>query len=101
VASLGFGWIDSPEVQVHAPGILQAAAVGVRPPAMDAPASAVHVPFVAQGPLLCGGAAAAMVERFWGARGVYGEDYQHLVRADEGGIRASPRSGSADMGRPR
>lgn len=49
----------------------------------------VEVPFVAQGPLLCGGAAAAMVERYWGARGVYGEDFQHLVRESEGGIRAS------------
>jgi hypothetical protein len=49
----------------------------------------IEVPFVAQGPLLCGGAAAAMVERFWGARGVYGEDFGHLVREEEGGIRAS------------
>jgi hypothetical protein len=30
-----------------------------------------------------------MVERFWGARGVYGEDFGHLVREGEGGIRAS------------
>jgi hypothetical protein len=49
----------------------------------------IEVPFVAQGPLLCGGAAAAMVERFWGARGVYGEDFLHLVREEEEGIRAS------------
>jgi len=49
----------------------------------------IEVPFVAQGPLLCGGAAAAMVQRFWGARGVYGEDFGHLVRENEGGIRAS------------
>jgi hypothetical protein len=28
-----------------------------------------------------------MVERFWGARGVYAEDYAHLVREKEGGIR--------------
>jgi hypothetical protein len=49
----------------------------------------VEVPFVAQGPLLCGGAAAAMVERYWGARGIYGEDFRHLVRESEGGIRAS------------
>jgi hypothetical protein len=47
------------------------------------------VPFVAQGALLCGGAAAAMVERFWGARGVYAEDYAHLVRRQEGGIRTT------------
>jgi hypothetical protein len=49
----------------------------------------LEVPFVAQGPLLCGGAAAAMVERYWGGRGVYGEDFRHLVRESEGGIRAS------------
>lgn len=49
----------------------------------------IEVPFVAQEPLLCGGAAAAMVERFWGVRGVYGEDFRHLVRNEEGGIRAS------------
>lgn len=49
----------------------------------------LEVPFVAQVPLLCGGAAAAMVERFWGARGVYGHDFRHLVREVEGGIRTS------------
>jgi hypothetical protein len=53
------------------------------------PATIIEVPFVAQGPLLCGGAAAAMVERFWGVRGVYGEDFRHLVREEEGGIRTS------------
>ena len=47
------------------------------------------VPFLPQGPLLCGGAAAAMVERYWGARGVYAEDYQPLVREHEGGIRTT------------
>lgn len=47
------------------------------------------VPFVGQGSLLCGGAAAAMLERFWGARGVYAEDYAHLVREEEGGIRTT------------
>lgn len=55
-------------------------------PAADHPDGVdIEVPFVAQGPLLCGGAAAAMVERFWGVRGVYGEDFRHLVREDEGG----------------
>ncbi|HSM62233.1 MAG TPA: papain-like cysteine protease family protein [Longimicrobiales bacterium] len=47
------------------------------------------VPFVAQGPLLCGGAAAAMLERFWGARGVYASDYAHLLRPGEPGIRGT------------
>lgn len=60
-----------------------------------APASApggsdeLDVPFVAQTPLLCGGAAAAMVERFWGARGRDAEDYLSIVRPTEGGIRTS------------
>jgi hypothetical protein len=39
--------------------------------------------------LLCGGAAIAMIERWWGRRGVYAEDFAHLVREDEGGIRTS------------
>jgi len=47
------------------------------------------VPFLPQGELLCGGAAAAMVERYWGARGVYAEDYLSLVRPQEGGIRTA------------
>ncbi|MDX1675330.1 MAG: papain-like cysteine protease family protein [Longimicrobiales bacterium] len=45
------------------------------------------VPFVAQGPLLCGGASLAMVQRYWGELGVYAEDYAELVSRDEGGIR--------------
>ncbi len=56
----------------------------------DSIASApLDVPFVAQDPLLCGGAAAAMVERFWGARDVYAEDFASLVHPREGGIRGS------------
>jgi len=44
------------------------------------------VPFVAQGPLLCGGAVAAMVERHWGALGAYAEDYSSRVVPEAGGI---------------
>jgi len=51
-----------------------------------------RVPFVGQTPLLCGGAAAAMVKRFWGETGVYAEDYQDLVRPAEGGIRITELS---------
>ena len=47
------------------------------------------VPFVAQEPLLCGGASAVMVERYWGRRAVYADAYAHLVLEDEGGIRVS------------
>ena len=48
------------------------------------------VPYVSQGPLLCGGASAAMLERFWGARGVHAQDYAHLVSEDAGGIFTGP-----------
>lgn len=44
------------------------------------------VPFLAQGELLCGGAAVAMVERWWGRRGVYAEDFADLVQPTRGGI---------------
>ena len=50
----------------------------------------LEVPFVPQGPLgevLCGGAAAAMVLRYWGARGVYAEAFAPLADRSAGGIR--------------
>jgi hypothetical protein len=46
----------------------------VVPGAGAQPAPGVHlldVPFMEQSEALCGGAAAAMVMRYWGARGVY------------------------------
>jgi peptidase C39-like protein len=46
----------------------------------------LDVPYVSQGELLCGGAAAAMLMRAAGARGVYAEDFQSLVDASAGGI---------------
>jgi hypothetical protein len=56
------------------------------------PAPAVRVldvPFVSQSEALCGGAAAAMVLRFWGARGVDAESFSHLVEERAGGIRTT------------
>src|SRR5690349_7126968 len=47
----------------------------------------LDVPFVPQGEDLCGGAAAAMVLRYWGARGVYAEAFSPLVDRSAGGIR--------------
>lgn len=47
----------------------------------------LDVPFLPQSELLCGGAAATMVLRYWGATGVFPEDFRPLVRPDEGGIR--------------
>ena len=50
---------------------------------------ALQVPYVSQSLLLCGGAAIAMIERWWGRRGVHAEDFAGLVRRDEGGIRTT------------
>lgn len=46
----------------------------------------LDVPYLSQSFLLCGGAAIAMVERWWGRRGVYAEDFASLVRPEAGGI---------------
>ena len=46
----------------------------------------LDVPYLPQSVLLCGGAAIAMVERWWGRRGVYAQDFANLVRPDSGGI---------------
>jgi hypothetical protein len=53
------------------------------------PPAALDVPYLSQSILLCGGAALAMVERWWGRRGVFAEDFANLVRPAEGGIRTS------------
>ncbi|NOT08003.1 MAG: hypothetical protein HOP28_07340, partial [Gemmatimonadales bacterium] len=46
----------------------------------------LDVPYLSQSVLLCGGAALAMVERWWGRRGVYSEDFANLVKPALGGI---------------
>lgn len=46
----------------------------------------LQVPYVAQSELLCGGGAIAMVERWWGRRGVYAEEFAPLVRPGSRGI---------------
>ncbi len=58
------------------------------PPAArpSGPPVVLDVPYLPQSVLLCGGAAVAMVERWWGRRGVYAEDFSALVRHDRGGI---------------
>ena len=55
-------------------------------------AAVLQVPYVAQSELLCGGAAIAMLERWWGRRGVYAEEFANLVHRDEGGIRTTDMS---------
>ncbi len=54
-------------------------------PRVDHPAP-LAVPYVAQSVLLCGAAAIAMVERWWGRRGVYAEDFASLVASGAPGI---------------
>ncbi len=46
----------------------------------------LDVPYVPQTPELCGGAALAMVMRYWGERQVFPDDFASLVVASERGI---------------
>ena len=50
------------------------------------PLKVLDVPFIPQSDALCGGAAAAMVLRYWGERGVYAEDFQQWVHVEANGI---------------
>jgi hypothetical protein len=52
-----------------------------------APLRLLDVPYVPQSEALCGGAALAMVLRYWGANGVFAEDFAALVAPGEAGIR--------------
>jgi hypothetical protein len=51
------------------------------------PLSLLDVPFISQSEALCGGAAAAMVLRYWGERGLDAESFAHLVDRSASGIR--------------
>ena len=55
-------------------------------PGDSAPLRVLDVPYLPQPEALCGGAAAAMVMRYWGGSAVP-EQFAHLVRPEEGGIR--------------
>lgn len=46
----------------------------------------LDVPFVAQTPELCGGAAVSMVMRYWGLQDVFPQDFAPLVSQSDGGI---------------
>ena len=54
----------------------------------------LDVPYMAQTPELCGGAAAAMVLRYWGERGVLPQDFASHVGAGTGGILTSALASS-------
>jgi hypothetical protein len=51
------------------------------------PLAILDVPFISQSELLCGGAAAAMVLRYWGERELAAEAFAHLVDPRAAGIR--------------
>jgi hypothetical protein len=53
------------------------------------PVPLLDVPFISQSELLCGGAAAAMVLRYWGERGVTAESFAALVDRSAAGIRTN------------
>ena len=67
---------------------------GGRPPPPNE-VTPLKVPYLAQSQLLCGGAALAMVERWWGRRGVFAEDFAALVRPALGGIRTTDLAAAA------
>jgi predicted double-glycine peptidase len=67
--------------------IVLLAAAGAQ--AQPAPLSLLDVPYVSQSEALCGGAAAAMVLRFWGERGVSAETFAPLVDRSAAGIRTT------------
>lgn len=64
-------------------------AASLSSPAGQRALSLLDVPFISQSEALCGGAAAAMVLRYWGARGVVAEDFAPLVDRQAGGIRTA------------
>jgi hypothetical protein len=67
--------------------VLLLAAAGAQ--AQPAPLSLLDVPYVSQSEALCGGAAAAMVLRYWGERGVSAETFAPLVDHSAAGIRTT------------
>jgi hypothetical protein len=75
-----------------------AMAIAIGAPVQASASALLDVPFVSQSEQLCGGAAAAMVLRYWGERGVRAEDFASLVDDEAGGIRQS-ELGAALRGR--
>ena len=80
--------------------LLAAVAAGAAAsPARAQPASAapvLDVPYLPQSEALCGGAAAAMVMRYWGERTIYAEAFSDLVDRDAGGIRTAALSAALE-----
>ena len=73
--------------RVIAAAVLLTAAAAISTPVAARDSLVLDVPFVPQGEALCGGAAAAMVLRYWGERGIDAADFSPLVEDSLGGIR--------------
>jgi Peptidase_C39 like family len=56
----------------------------------------LDVPYLPQSEALCGGAAAAMVMRYWGARDVYPDAFAPLIEPAAGGIRTGALTDALD-----
>lgn len=67
--------------------MLLAGPVSAQPAA--SPLTILDVPFISQSEALCGGAAAAMILRYWGERGLTAESFAHLVDRSAAGIRTT------------
>ena len=74
---------------------LCAAAISASPAFAQSPP--LPVPYLPQTEALCGGAAAAMVMRFWGERDVYADAFAPLVDAKAGGIHTSALSAALEQ----
>jgi hypothetical protein len=71
-----------------AAAVFLTAAGATPPPGAIEGGLVLDVPFVPQEEALCGGAAAAMVLRYWGEHGIDAADFAPLVEDSAGGIRA-------------
>ena len=67
--------------------LVAAAPVSGQAPSSSSPGSVLDVPYVPQSEELCGGAAVAMVMRYWGATGIHAESFSSLVDRGQKGIR--------------
>ena len=76
-------WTDSARVLVLIAALAGRLEAQPAPP----PIPILDVPFISQSEALCGGAAAAMVLRYWGERGLTAESFAHLVDRSAAGIR--------------
>jgi predicted double-glycine peptidase len=74
-------------VIVAAVTLVTAAPASAQAPAGSSSARFLEVPYVPQSEQLCGGAAVAMVMRYWGMTGIYAETFAPLVAIRQQGIR--------------